>query len=188
MASNSNSHRVLVLDPDRLCGAMIVETVRRVFPGSRVDCESEPAAAAGFLAEGTFDLFVVAVRGFDLDIITLLGVWAEHDAERTRVLVVAPQPNCSAILALQTLPIHGVFDSSQGDLRELEVACRLVDRGGTYFSQTVRGQMERSARVRGAQLPQAVTSGDDRAMIDLRVHLPTPHPENSNIPKWRRAS
>src|SRR5690348_3564093 len=107
MATNTELQRVLVLDPDRLCGAMIAQTARQVFQSSQVEYEAEPAVAAVRLAEEQIDLFLVAVRGFDLDILTLLGVWAEHDPRRTRVLVIAPQANCSAMMALRSLPISG---------------------------------------------------------------------------------
>lgn len=185
MAANSQILRVLVLDTDRLCGAMITETVRNEYPTSQVDYEADPATAAASLTEGTIDLMVVAVRGFDLDVITLLGVWAEHDVDRTRVLVIAPTGNSSALLALQTLPIHGVFDSAQGDLHELELACRVVGRGGTYFSKTVRLKMERSARARSSARH---LTADQRAMIDLQVPMPTTRLENTNVPKWRRTT
>jgi DNA-binding NarL/FixJ family response regulator len=177
----------LVLDPDRLCGAMITQTVRGVFPAARVQNESDPAVAAVRLAEGGIDLLVVAVRTFDLDIITLLGVWAEHDVDRTRVLLIAPQANSSAVQALQSLPIHGVFDSTHGDLRELEIACRLVGHGGRYFSDSIAAPKPGASALPNPNGPHAMTSADERAMIDLRVQMPTAQPENTNIPFWRRA-
>jgi DNA-binding NarL/FixJ family response regulator len=188
MAEKTELQHVLVLDPDRLCGAMIAQTARRVFPDADVDYESEPAVAAVRLAERPVDFLIVAVRGFDLDILTLLGVWAEHNVQHTRVLVVAPQANCSALLALQTLPINGIFDSTHGDLAELEVACRAIADGQAYWSSTVRARMEK---------PQAATkviaspaplrrAPPERGMAYLRVDMPCERPVNSNIPLWRR--
>jgi DNA-binding NarL/FixJ family response regulator len=183
----SKVQHVLVLDPDRLCGAMITQTVRGVFPAARVQNESDPAVAAIRLAEGGINLLVVAVRTFDLDIITLLGVWAEHDVDHTRVLLIAPQGNSSAMLALQSLPIHGVFDSTHGDLRELEIACRLVGHGGRYFSETAPARKPAAPTLSNPSTPRAMITTDDRAMRDLRVQMPTARPENTNIPFWRRA-
>jgi DNA-binding NarL/FixJ family response regulator len=183
----SKVQHALVLDPDRLCGAMITQTVRGVFPAACVQNESDPAIAAVRLADGGIDLLVVAVRTFDLDIITLLGVWAEHDADHTRVLLIAPQGNSSAMLALQSLPIHGIFDSTHGDLRELEIACRLVGRGGRYFSESAPAHKPGASALPNPITPHATTTADDRAMLDLRVQMPTAQPQNTNIPFWRRA-
>jgi DNA-binding NarL/FixJ family response regulator len=82
-------------------------------------------------------LFVVAVRGFDLDTVTLLGAWADHGSPQTRVLVMTPDVHCGAVTALRSLPITGVFDSSSSDLRELEFACRAVASGAKYWCPKV---------------------------------------------------
>jgi hypothetical protein len=138
-------HEILVLEPDRLRGAVIARTTSRLFPSARVYCESDPSVAAVLLAEHAIELFIVAVRGFDLDIVTLLGVWAEHNVGETRVLLMTPDPQSNVLTALRSLPINGVFDSSCSDLRELEFACVAVASGATYVSRSVR---ERQVRTR----------------------------------------
>lgn len=124
---------ILVLETDRLRGAVIARTVSRVFPTARIYAEHLTSEAAQVLAGRRIDLFLVALRGFDLDVLTLLGVWAQHADERTRLLVMSPDVNCAAMRAVRTLPISAVFDSSRADLRELEFACRAVAAGRPYW-------------------------------------------------------
>ncbi len=133
MSPKTDLKEILVLEPDRLRGAVVARAVSKTFPTARVYCESEPALAAKMLAERDVELFVVALRGFDLDILTLLGVWAEHAVGHTRVLVMTPDVHSTAVTALRSLPVTGVFDSSSSDLRELEFACRTVASGATYW-------------------------------------------------------
>ena len=136
---NIQLQEILVLDPDRLRGAVVARSVSKTFPAARVYCESEPSVAASILAQHDIELFLVAVRGFDLDILTLLGVCATHNQGRTRVLVMTPEPHSTALDALRSLPITGVFDSRSSNLRELERACRLIANGFTYRSRSLLG-------------------------------------------------
>ena len=136
MQSNTDVQHVLILEPDPLRGTMIAQSVRSALPSARVQLESVPGNAAAVLAENDVALFIVTLHGFDLDILTLLGVWAEHDVRRTRVLIVTPDANSSAIAALGSLPIHGIVDLRQADFQELERAFRLVLRGDNYRSRS----------------------------------------------------
>lgn len=138
MPWENNVHEVLILEPSRLRGAMLAQSARAALPGARVYCESEPAAAAVTLSERPVGLFVVAVSGRKLDTATLLRAWADCDVRRTRVLVVTPQAQSTALAALGSLPVTGIFDSSCGDLREFEFALRAVSRGVAYWSRGVR--------------------------------------------------
>lgn len=128
---------ILVLETDPLCAVVIAEYTSSVFPGARIHCESDPAVAAVVLADRPVDLFIVAVRGLDLDVITLLGVWAGHDVERTKVLVVTPQLTSASLKAVCTLPIAGLLDWSCAELAELQVALRRIANGSTYWSRSV---------------------------------------------------
>ncbi len=141
MSPKTDVQEVLILEPEPLCGAVIAQTAGIVFPGANVHLETEPAMAAAILAERPIGMFIVALRGFDLDILTLLGVWAEHDANRARVLVITPDANSAALMAIRTLPIAGVYDSSNSDLPELEFAFRAIARGASYWSSSVRQQI-----------------------------------------------
>lgn len=134
MSSPSDIQQILVLDADRLCGAVLARTVSTIFPSARVYCESAPNVAASLLAEESIDFLVVSVRGFDLDVITLLSVWSEREAPRAPVLVVTPDAGSTAVVAVRTLPVGGIFDSSSSDLREFEAACHLVASGSVYLS------------------------------------------------------
>lgn len=129
MSPKTLIREILVLESDRLCGAVISRTLRGTFPDARVHCKNDIATAAETLSRGDVDLFVVTIRGFDLDVLTLLGVWAEHQAERTRVLVITPNANSSAMAALRGLPISGVFDSSCRSMRDLEALCCAIANG-----------------------------------------------------------
>jgi DNA-binding NarL/FixJ family response regulator len=153
---------ILVLETDRLCGAVLVQAAKRVFPAAKLHSESEPAVAAVLLADHPIDLFIVAVRGFDLDIITLLGVWAEHDTKRTRVLVVTPNASSHAIVALRGLPIAGIFDSSWSDLKDLEFAMSAVGGGKPYFSDTIGAFSRKNASIQ----PEFVDAGPVEGYID----------------------
>lgn len=124
---------ILVLETDRLRGAVVARTLSRVFPHARVYSEHLTTVAAKVLADNPIDLFVVAVRGFDLDVLTLLGVWAQHAEPQTRLLVMTPDVNSAAMKAIQTLPVAAVFDCSHANLRELEFACRAVASGKPYW-------------------------------------------------------
>jgi len=124
---------ILVLETDRLRGTVIARTISRVFPTARVYTEHKTNSAAQVLAECQIDLFVVALRGFDLDVLTLLGVWAQHATPQTRLMIMTPDVNCAAMRAAASLPIAAVFDCSRGDLRELEFACRAVASGRPYW-------------------------------------------------------
>ena len=136
---------ILVLEPDRLRGAVVARAVSRMFSSARVYCESQPATAARILAEEDIDLLIVAIRGFDLDILTLLGVWAEHGVGSTRVLVMTSDMESAALSALRSLPITGVYDSRTGNLEELEFACRAVASGNTYWHRCIaEGRSPRS--------------------------------------------
>lgn len=140
---------------------MIAQSAKTALPDASVHLESVPANAAALLADRDIALFVVTLHGFDLDILTLLGVWAEHDPRRTRVLVITPDANSSAIAALASLPIHGIVDLRQSDFQELERAFRVVLAGATYRS--------RSAMIKGAPL-EVIRCGEtdpSRVQIDL---------------------
>jgi DNA-binding NarL/FixJ family response regulator len=178
MQSKTEVQEILVLEPDRLCGAIVAQTVSRLFPNARVHCETEPSVAAVLLAEHAIDLFIVALRGFDLDVITLLGVWADHDANYTRVLIVTPDVNSAALRTIERLPVMGVFDSSRGDLRDLEDACRAVA-SGHCFPRCGRDVAPGNA---------ADDSTTDAAFNDaVRVDVPNPgRPVNSSVPRWRQ--
>jgi DNA-binding NarL/FixJ family response regulator len=138
MPPHRRINEILLLDPDGLCRALLAESLGRTFPGARIHAEREPAKAAEILTDHGVDLFVVAVRGFDLDAITLLGVWAEHQAERVPVLVVTPDVDSTAMLALRDLPITGVLDSSCSDLGEFATACAAVARRLSYRSRSAK--------------------------------------------------
>lgn len=167
-----------MLEPDRLCGAIVSQTVSRLYPQARVHCETEPSVAAVLLAERAIDLFIVALRGFDLDVITLLGVWADHDAHYTRVLVVTPHANCAALRTIEGLPILGVFDSSRGDLHDLETACVAVVNGCRF-----RGTPEPEC---GTPKSMGCSYVHARYTEPASVDLPLIHPRaNANTPRWR---
>ena len=165
MSPNSELQPILVLEPDRLRAAIVARAVSRVFAGARVYCESDTGVAAKILAEQDIGLFIVGLRGFDLDILTLLGVWAEQAAARTRVLIMTPHIASTAVMALRTLPITGIFDSSSGDLRELEFACRTVASGETYWCR-----------------PYGDTNSEDNAIVATQVAEPPTPPRPASRP------
>ena len=186
MSPKADVQEVLVLEPEPLCGAVIAQTARTVFPGARVHRETEPSAAAIVLAERPIGLFIVAMRGFDLDVLTLLGVWAEHDASRTRVLVVTPDANSAALMAIRSLPIAGVYDSRSSDLTELEDAFRAVARGCGYWSRSVRQTIKAIA---GTELTPIEVIDDEtfifrRAKAHFRHTRPNRWRNRSNPPRW----
>ncbi len=173
MQSNTDVQDVLVLEPDPLCGAMIAQTAGAVFPSARIHCETLPAEAAAVLAERQVSLFIVTLRRFDFDILTLLGVWAEHDTNCTRVLVITPDATSSAVAALQSLPIHGIVDLRQTDFQELERAFRTVAGGATYWSRSALAPADRCSNgVRRA--------GGVETFRRTRVDGP------GIVPRWRR--
>lgn len=146
-------NEILLLEPDGLCRTLLAESLGRTFPGARIHAEREPVKAAEILTDHGVDLFVVAVRGFDLDAITLLGVWAEHQSERVPVLVVTPDVDSTAMLALRDLPITGVLDSSCSDLREFVAACLAVSCGVRYRSRSAKTLAIANAAVAGEAEP-----------------------------------
>lgn len=159
-----NSEReVLILEPDRLCAAVITRCAGDALPKATIHCVSEPAEAAKLLAKGTIRLFIAGIRGFDLDILTLLGVWAEHEAANTRVLVVTPEVNSTAVVALKALPLSGIFDSGTNNLRELEFAIRIVATGGLYFAQP---EAAHRVPIAARHVPEVISLGryDDMPM------------------------
>lgn len=185
MSPKPDVQEVLILEPEPLCGAVIAQTAAAVFRRARVHRESDPSAAAIVMAQRQIEIFIVAMRGFDLDVLTLLGVWAVHDADRTRVLVVTPDANSAALMAIRTLPIAGVYDSRNSDLAELEFAFRAIARGSSYWSRSVRQRIKTMA---GTELtPIEVV---DEVFIDkpaFRHHRrPSPPPPRSRFdrPLW----
>jgi DNA-binding NarL/FixJ family response regulator len=138
MSQKLDLQEILVLETDVEQGAVVARLISRLFPAARVYCESTPTRAAAVLSEGTIDLFVVAVRGFDIDVLTLLGAWADHGSSCTRVVVMSPDLRSNAVAALRCLPIQGWVNATAA-IEELEVACRSVAKGGTYSSLATAG-------------------------------------------------
>lgn len=186
MPPKKEVRHILVLESDRVCAAQLTRTASSVFPQAHVQHETEPAAAAVYLAQQEVDFFIPVLRDFDLDLITLLGVWAEHDADRTRTLVVTPNSNSAAVAAARALPICGVFEIGAGDLREFEWACRVIAGGGAYWS--IRPTEDEPVARAAAAMPLGLEIADEpiRTKRPGRRALPPskgrsdPHPR-----RWR---
>lgn len=177
MQSKPVLQNVLILEPDPLRGAMIAQSAKAALPGASVHLESVPAEAAAILAEQDVALFIVTLHGFDLDILTLLGVWAEHAPRRTRVLVVTPDANSSAIMALGSLPIHGIVDLRQTDFQELERAFRVVLSGATYRSRSAMAKWPALEVIRcGSLVPSSIKV--DLPEVTRRFHRRFEPPRN----------
>ena len=157
---------------------MLAESLGRTFRGATIHAEGNPAVAAEILTERGVGLFVVAVRGFDLDAITLLGVWAEHQSHCVPALVVTPDIDSTAMLALRALPIPGIFDSSCGDIREFEDACATVACGLPYRSRTARAVMAAKAVIRNEGKPGHLT-------VVQPTHVPPKNPSSGRKPRRR---
>lgn len=138
MTTKSDPQQVLILEPDRLRAATIYGALDAAFPSAVVRMTTDPQCAAAKLTESSTGLFVVAVRGFDLDVITLLTLVGERKPKTTTVLVVTNEVNVKLLRTLLHIPVGGVFDCFDGDIRELEFACRVVASGGSYWSRSVR--------------------------------------------------
>ncbi|HVU32301.1 MAG TPA: hypothetical protein VHE61_02630 [Opitutaceae bacterium] len=171
---------ILILEPDRMCAAVLARTAEQVFPDAQIQSEMDPSMAAAALADRTIDLFVVTVRSFDLDIITLLGVWADQPTRGTRVLVVTPNGNSAPLAAVRMLPISGIFDWGRGDLCELEFALRVVATGSNYWSRAVRKPVSATALREDSVTPwpnETPGTHDDGSM-------PPRFPQRSRPPRW----
>lgn len=179
MSSSPHVQEILILEPDRLCAAVLANSVHTVFPDVILHCEADPNLAAVALAERQIDLFVATLRGFDLDIMTLLGVWADQKPRRTRVLVVTPNADSVPLAAVRALPISGIFHWNEGDLGELESALRIIASGSSYWSRP-HHHPELTVRFGDSE---AWTDGNRAASWGTSASLP-PWLRRLRAPRW----
>jgi DNA-binding NtrC family response regulator len=125
-STRSASRDILVLDADRLRGAVVARALSRTFSNVRVYCEAQAKEAASILERRNVGLFLVTLNSFDADAITLLKVWSDYARAQTRVIVLSSDLSGAAVQAVRSLPIEHYFDYNTGTLDELETLCKRV--------------------------------------------------------------
>ena len=136
--THSDVRSILIVKADRIYAEALRLFIRKAFPQAkiRIECSLELAAVA--LAKEPVELLVTGI-GASLggDAIDFLSTCTGRDSRARQVLVVTTHHEVRLLTALRTLPIRGVFDSTEESPDQLTAALQLVARGGFYWSQSV---------------------------------------------------
>lgn len=139
-AANHQVRRVVILKTDRIYAASLGRTVRSVFPEAEVQVG---AHAAEVLSASGVDVaainLLVAGLGLDFGEGDMLDFLESGLRLRRfhRVLIVSGRQEPRTWLGLRSLPISGIFDSTNEEPERLEHALRVVGSGGVYWSASV---------------------------------------------------
>jgi DNA-binding NarL/FixJ family response regulator len=151
---------VLIVKPDRLYAEALRELTLRAFPAADVRLASTLEHARAALRTAAVDVLVTGV-GASLggDVIDFLARCAGQSDWARRVLVVTTHQELRILVALRTLPIQGVFDSTAEPPEEFLGAIRTVARGGHYWSHSLLERLRRLSS-RGDALPRLLTTSE----------------------------
>lgn len=128
--THSDVRSILIVKADRIYAEALRLFIRKAFPQAkiRIECSLELAAVA--LAKEPVELLVTGI-GASLggDAIDFLSTCTGRDSRARQVLVVTTHHEVRLLTALRTLPIRGVFDSTEESPDQLTAALQLVARG-----------------------------------------------------------
>lgn len=127
-------YSAVILKPNRLYADTLRLLALRELPHVRIDLTASIAGTTAVLEQRPIDLLLVGTEalpdGDMLDFIAL--VLRRHTS--TRILVIAVQCENRTLVALRSLPIHGVFDASNETPAEFAVALDRITKGASYWS------------------------------------------------------